>query len=125
MSFIGMLALGIFVGSIISIGVLKTTDWSKLQGLFVTILGSALSGAVFAFINYLGGTKLGDAVFLYPLGLLLALMWAYARAAAQHIQAPDKSLRLLGWLHLVGLLIVTGATTSLLFSPSLRELLPK
>lgn len=120
-----MLALGLFVGFIISTGVIKTTDWTKLQGLFVTIIGSALSGGAFAFIEKLGGERLGDALFFYPIGLLLGLMWRYALAAITHIKSPDRPLQVVGWLHIIGMTLVTLFTALLLFTPSLRKLLPE
>jgi hypothetical protein len=121
MKYLGMLALGIFVGSIITVGVINTKDWTKLQGLLVTLLGSALSGAVFGFIDYLGGPKLGDALFNYPLGLVLGMMWVYVEAAARHIR---EGYRWLGWLHIAGVVIATVLTLLILFSPAFRECLP-
>lgn len=122
MNYLGMLALGIFVGTIITVGVINTKDWTKIHGLLVTLLGAALSGAVFGFIEYLGGQSLGDALFNYPVGLLLGMMWAYVWVAARHIR---EGHRLLGWLHIAGVVIVTLLALLILFSPEFRGLLPK
>lgn len=116
-----MLALGIFVGSIITNGVIKTKDWTKLHGLLLTLLGAALSGTVFGFIDYLGGQRLGEALFNYPIGLVLGMMWVYVYAAAEHIR---EGYHWLGWLHIVGVVIATVLALLILFSPAFRALLP-
>lgn len=117
-----MLFLGIFVGTIITVGVIKTKDWTKLQGLLVTLLGSALSGSVFGFIDYLGGQRLGDALFNYPVGLVLGMMWAFVAEAAENIR---RGYPWLGWLHIAGVVLATILTLLILFSPAFRKLLPK
>jgi hypothetical protein len=124
MDALGMLALGLFIGSVVTIGIQATRDWSNLAKVLSTIFSAALAGTVFTFIEFLGGSKLGNALFYYPVGLLLGLMWGYARAALANVQAEHGNARTLGWLHLAGLFGCTLVVIALLFSPSLRGKLP-
>ncbi len=68
----GMLALGVFMGSIIAFGIRGTTDWNDLKKTLSVVVSVAFSGGLFAFftmVERLGGNLPGDSLFMYPVGL--------------------------------------------------------
>jgi hypothetical protein len=121
MGTLGMTALGVFIGAVITIGIRQIKDWSKLRQLLTTLISAALAGAAFTFIQYVGESGLGTAIFFYPVGLVLGLGWANAPAAAENLRSNKP---LIGWLHIVGLAALTFFVVAVLFSPSFRSLLP-
>jgi len=124
MEALGMLALGTFVGSVIATGIRKTQDWSDLQKVLTTLISAALAGGVFTFLEYLGGNALGKALFLYPVGLLLGLAWLSAETAVANVQGANGPARVAGWLHIVGLVVITLLAVLTLLSSRFRGLLP-
>lgn len=119
---LGMTMLGVFVGAVITIGIRQTEKWTDLQKFVTTVLTAALSGVVLAFLKGLDGS--GGAASYYPVGLVLGLVWANAPAARENVQSPARGVRTLGWLHFVGLVLLTVLVAGLLFWPDFRELLP-
>ncbi|MEI8573640.1 hypothetical protein U737_19415 [Methylomonas sp. LW13] len=125
MGHLGMLALGVFIGSLICIAVRKTTNWSDAAKVVVALIGAALSGTVFTFIEKILGTSLGAAMFMYPVGLAWSLVWLYADQSIEHIKSTDSNQRTAGWLHIAGIILGTIFVLLLLLSESFRALLPK
>jgi phosphate/sulfate permease len=125
MSYIGMLALGGFIGYVVTVGIQSVDDWSDLQKILATIISAALTGGVFSFIEFLGGNKLKDALFFYPIGLVLAMLWAYAPSALMQVQSPNNNVQLLAWLRLILAFTASLFVFAILFSPALRAKLPK
>jgi hypothetical protein len=74
MLWLGMCALGIFIGSVITYGLRKTEDWSNPGNVFSSVVGAAVAGAIFTFIKYLGGDTRPEAVALYPVGLAYGML---------------------------------------------------
>ena len=124
MSYVGLLALGMFVGTLISIAVRQTTNWSDTIKVVVGMLGAALSGTVFTFIEKLLGTSLGAALFMYPVGLAWSLLWLYADQAVENVLGKDINQKIVGWLHIVGMVLGTLLVLALLLSKNFRDLLP-
>lgn len=121
MNYLGLLVLGIFVGCVITLGIGKTNGEID-PGRFITVvIGAALSGAVLPFIDHLGGQALGDALFMYPIGLGYGMLCIYLEAASKNIRGGSKTL---GWLHVIAFAITTILLLLLLFVPQFRELLP-
>ena len=125
MKYFGLLTLGVFIGSIISIAVKKNTNWSNVQSYIWSIIGAACSGAVFTFIQYLGGLSLGDAIFMYPIGLLIGLMWILSGNAIENLKSENRSIRLFAILHIVGVLIFSILVLMILFIPGFINILPQ
>ncbi|WP_445372051.1 hypothetical protein ACH518_04700 [Methylomonas sp. HW2-6] len=125
MKYVGLLALGIFVGTIIAICVQKTaSDFADLAKIITAILSAALSGVVFSFIEKFMKTPLGDALFMYPIGLAYSLLFAYAGTAMDNIK-QDGGLQFLGCLHVLAMAIGTLLVLLFLFSKRFRALLPE
>jgi hypothetical protein len=124
MSYIGLLALGIFVGTLLCIAVRKTTNWSDAVKVVVALLGAALSGAVFTFIEWVTGGKLGSALYMYPVGLAWSLLFLYADEAVANVTSTNSKSRVVGWLHMSSMVLATVLVLLLLFSNDFRKLLP-
>ncbi len=106
---IGLLALGCFVGGILILGlpVEGHVDPKAFQELAAFVLGTALAGPAFVWIGKYGGANLGDALFAYPIGLLLALLWFYVRISLGNLDAAEPILRHLAILHVIAIGVVT------------------
>jgi hypothetical protein len=106
---LGMLALGAFVGGVLSLGLplTKTLSVDEFRKVAIFVLGSAFTGPVFVLIGYFGGSKLGEALFAYPIGLGLSLLWFYVRMSLENIRNADRNLKILGWLHVGAITFVT------------------
>jgi WD40 repeat protein len=124
MAHIAMLALGGFIGTIITVALMKTQNWSDSAKVVTALISSALSGVVFTFIEKVLGTSLGEAIFWYPVGLLIGLMCVYMEYAMGNIKSGKPILVTLGVAHIVGVVVIIGFVIALLLSPALRSLLP-
>ncbi len=115
MAYIGMFALGWFVGSVVTLGFTQAQNDFLKAG--TTILGAALSGVAIAFldkINAVGNAR--DSIFLYPVGLLIAVPWFYM---PQILARPEKLIK---WGGTVGTVVCTIAAVLLALFPDVRRL---
>ena len=104
MDYLGLLCLGAFVGTIATFGLRRVTsiqDWQTVLGF---TLPAVLSGAAVVFVDRF---KYSPAFGCYPLGLVVALMWAYVQVAIDDIKNGPAALRVLGVLHLLASTVVT------------------
>ena len=119
MDYLGLFALGAFVGAVVTYGLQFIKGYSDFTKGVVTILAAALSGSATAFLDrFSNHTK---ALGAYSVGLLIALMWAYAAVAVAHIQSADRGLRLLGWAHICGAVLASLTAAALVLPPAFRE----
>lgn len=119
--YLGMLAAGAFVGGLLTLGLDLIQGWATYQKVITFVLSAAFSGVVFNFIGYAGGQKVGNGLFMYPVGLLLALMWFQVPAATANIRGTEGVLHLLGWGHLIALVVITLIAAALVLPPAFRE----
>lgn len=124
MSYLGLLALGVFVGTLLCIAVRRTTDWSDAVKVAVAIIGAALSGTVLIFIEDEMRVTSGDAIFMYPVGLAWSLLWLYADQAIENVRSDNGNQRIVGWLHVGAMVLGTVLMLLLLLSEDARESLP-
>ena len=125
MQYVGLLLLGIFVGTIIAIGVQNIKyGGANLSKFLASVFGAAFSGVVFGFIEKLMNTHLGDALFMYPIGLAYSLLFAFAGTAMKNISETKLDLKILGWLHVGAMALGTLLVLLFLFSSGFRSLLP-
>jgi hypothetical protein len=76
---VGVLVLGGFVGFLLGLGLFRSKNVT-LKGV-ITIVGAALGGAPVLFMNGVGRDK-----WMYPIGLVIGLVWNRmfeARSASQ------------------------------------------
>jgi len=99
----GILFLGIFVGSILGIGLAKAGGNLKAA---LAVVGAALGGGPILFIEGVAAAR-----WAYPVGLVLGLLvlrlW-FAREAIIDKRVA-KSKRVFAWLDIVAIVIVTLA----------------
>ena len=89
------------------------------------ILGAALGGVAIAFADKLSPVKAAaDSIFMYPIGLLVAVPWFYMPEVLKLGDDPNKKgLVRLMYLAIIGTVLITILATGLAFIPSLRALL--
>ncbi len=119
MAWLGMLMLGSFMGFIIAYGIKQITDWSKPANVFSAVTSAAVSGAIFTFIQYLGGKELGAAIFLYPVGLAYGALCANLRWVTE--AGADRTI---AFLHIASFAIASILLVLVLLSDRFRHLLP-
>lgn len=129
MEAVGFLALGLFVGSIISISLLNIPSWNDWKGTMITIFGVAFSGTVFTFIEFLhqdeGPT---EALYFYPVGLVLGLIWIIYSSASANIRNATKVKYggyIIGGLQIAMIVFLCLFTLAILFSSTARCMLPQ
>jgi len=118
MDYVGLFALGAFVGAIATVGlryIRSVHTW--MQGL-ATMIAATLSGTALLFVGHFNNSK---ALGAYPVGLLIALMWAYADVALKNIKSPEKPLRKLGYLHIYGVAAASVLAVGLVLFLSIRD----
>lgn len=120
MDYLGLLCLGAFVGTIVTYGMHFITNWDSAAKAMTAILAAALSGASVAFLDHF--SKHTEAVGAYCVGLLIALTWLYASVALANIRSDLPSLRLLGWLHLAGVVVINLVAAALVLPPAFRQM---
>jgi hypothetical protein len=119
MDYLGMLCLGGFVGGIVTYGLHLIERFDTFARAVTTILAAALSGSVILFIDKF---NTGKALGAYCVGLLVALMWAFGNVALRNVQSKNPSLRILGWAHIVGVVVVTLVVAALFLPSAFREM---
>ena len=107
----GVLAMGVFVGYLLGLALLQTRSLNIKAA--ITVVGAALSGAPVVFMN-----GLGDSRWIYPVGLLLGLLFVRipgARRAIAHkwvTNRPDE--KALGWFAWFDIAVITLASLAAL-----------
>ncbi|MEL6951249.1 MAG: hypothetical protein AAGM16_14165 [Pseudomonadota bacterium] len=122
MNYLGMFTLGAFVGGLLTLGIDKQKTLSEYTKLITTVLGAAFSGVVMGFIGYLGNLGIGDAIFMYPVGLLMALLWFYSGVAMNNIRSDKNNLRALGYAHMAALVMISLLVMVLLSKPVVTDM---
>jgi len=123
MAFVGFLALGVFVGCVAVLGFKQAENDFAKGG--TAILAAALGGVAIAFADKLTPvTKAPDSIFMYPIGLLVAVPWFYMPEVLELGKDPTKKglVRLMYWA-IVGTVLVTFLAAGLAFIPPFRQLL--
>lgn len=114
MPYVGMLALGIFVGCVAVLGFKQAENDFAKGG--TAILAASLGGIAVAFLGKLQliATSNADCIYMYPIGLLVAVPWFYM---PEVINLTNK--KLMYWA-IAGTVLVTLLATSLAFLPPVR-----
>ena len=123
MAFVGFLALGVFVGCVAVLGFKQAENDFAKGG--TAILAAALGGVAIAFADKLTPvTQSPKSIFMYPIGLLVAVPWFYMPDVLKLGEDPSKKgLVRLMYLAILGTVLVTVLAAGLAFIPSLRDAL--
>jgi hypothetical protein len=97
MDYLGLFCLGAFVGTIATFGMGKVASLRDWQTVLSLTLPAVLSGAAMVFIDRF---KYSPAFGSYPLGLVVALLWAYTQKSIDNLRTGPTSVRILALLHL-------------------------
>lgn len=123
MTYLGMCCLGAFVGGVLALGIDYIKTRTTYLQLSVAIIAAALSGTVVGYFDYLARQGSNQGLFTYPIGLLLALLWYYARFGVGYIIRGNPVQRTLGSLHLCAIAIATIAALVLVFPVAYVEVI--
>jgi hypothetical protein len=119
MDYLGLFCLGVFVGTIATFGMGKVVSLKDWQTVLSLTLPAVLSGAAMVFIDRF---KYSPAFGSYPLGLVVALLWAYTQKSIDNLKAGPTSVRILAVLHLLASALVTGAGAFVATVPAVLQL---
>jgi len=122
-SFIGMFCLGAFVAGIMNYGLSKINDSDTFIKVCGSIVGAVFGGVIFIFIQYIDhqpgnktGKALGDAIYMYPVGLLMSLLWLQVLNSIRNWIPAQKGQTLIAWMHFIFVAALTiGIVVVLLF----------
>lgn len=121
MDYLGLFALGGFVGAVATYGLQFIKDYAAFWKALTVILSATLSGAVVVFLDRF--TQAGKALGAYSVGLLLALMWAYTGTAVENMKSTNKTIRLLGIGHVAACVLASLIVAALFLPPAFRDVL--
>lgn len=120
MLWLGMCALGAFVGYVVTFGLVRITDWSKPLNVISGILSAVVGGSIFLFIERMGGDH--SALALYPIGLAYGALCTNMPWVAGQLTTPlQKAFAI---LHVAAFGVATAFLFLLFLSPQFRALLP-
>lgn len=101
--YIGFLCLGGFIGGVLNYGIQYIDSLDDFLKSINLIVGTAIAGSVLLFLQFLSKEKFvkedKNAIYAYPLGLLLALLWLQARKGL--MQLPEFYNKLFIGLHIL------------------------
>jgi drug/metabolite transporter (DMT)-like permease len=123
MAYVGFLALGVFVGCVAVLGFKQAENDFAKGG--TAILAAALGGVAIAFSDKLAAVvKAPESIFMYPIGLLVAVPWFYMPEVLKlGDDSSKKGLVRLMYLAIAGTVLVTILAAGLAFIPPFRALL--
>lgn len=115
LEFIGMFCLGAFVAGVMNYGLSNIKDTDTFSKVSASIFGAAFSGIIFIFLEFLlkkqesGDVASFKSVFMYPVGLLLSLLWLQMNETIDKriLANGEPSKQIVGWLHFIGLSALT------------------
>lgn len=118
--FTGMFCMGAFVRGVLNYGLSKIEDDNSFSKIVTTIFGAAFSGVVFVFLELLikndEATTSPKNIYMYPLGLIMALLWAQIpRTIENYLNSEKKILKIIGVIHFIFLSALTIYIFILLF----------
>jgi hypothetical protein len=112
---LGVITLGVFVGWLLGVGLKNSSQTLKAV---LTVLGAALGGGPILFMKGIGPEK-----WMYPIGLLLGLLWVRLSGArieiVQKRSGRNKVAHAQGWFAWVDLILISAVTLGALVYASL------
>ncbi|MEO1640589.1 MAG: hypothetical protein AAFU41_15210 [Pseudomonadota bacterium] len=109
------------MGGVIGMGVTAGKVWEDGTKAITTIVAAALSGSLGIFLQFVD--DLGDAVFAYPMGLVLGFIWPFVRGSWGILKNKEQGNRVYALAHVVTLVVVSLLVFALTMSPYARSLI--
>jgi hypothetical protein len=102
LSYFSFFALGTFVSGIIIVGLrsVKNDPGAYVQVSASTAFSAFVGGALFPLISFFReqSAQAGQGLFMYPVGLAIAMLWFFAEDARVNIKSGGTD-RILGYIH--------------------------
>jgi hypothetical protein len=124
LSYFGFFALGTFVSGIIIVGLRSVkNDPGAYVKVTSSSVGAIIGGALFPIISFVRNQSAqgGQGLFMYPVGLAVAMLWFFAEDARVNIKNGGTD-RLLGLIHfalVIGISLLAAYTlVALSFAPA-------
>jgi len=114
-----MLAMGVFVGLLVTQGMDYAKDIETYKKILTVVLSSSFGGVVVAYIGKQLDKK--EAIPMYPVGLLLGYVWLQIPKLAALIIGGSTLSFWLGVLGMVGSLILTIVAVAVIVIERLRR----
>lgn len=119
MDYLGLFCLGAFVGTIATLGVRFINNVTEWQKVLAAVLPAVLSGVAISFVDRF---KYSPSLGAYPLGLVAALMWAYADVGVKNLTSKQNNgIKVIGFLHLFAAGLVTIFSAVLTLVPAVEQ----
>jgi hypothetical protein len=121
MDYLGLFCLGAFVGGISTAALKMIQNIGQWQKVLVSVLPAVLSGVVLVFVDKF---RYSPALGCYPMGLLVALIWAYTDDAIKNCCSDELERKIIGWSHIIAsgaISIVAGAIVVIPVFMQLRD----
>lgn len=139
MDYLGLFALGCFVGTLATFGLRFIKDAETWKQGLTTMIASTLSGTAILFVERF---RTSNALGAYSLGLLIALLWTYADEAVCKINAKEPetdaadpnaaknttpgmmnsySYKFLGYAHLIFIVLASVIALALVLPPAFGD----
>ncbi|MFM0598419.1 hypothetical protein, partial [Paraburkholderia dilworthii] len=119
MDYLGLFCLGAFVGAIGTVALKFVSDISGWRQVLVSALPAVLSGIVVVFVDKF---KYSPALGCYPLGLLVALLWAYTDSAIVNLTSGGSIKFGIGLAHLFGSILLSAIAGVIVLIPVIMQL---
>lgn len=120
MDYLGLFRLGVFVGTIATFGMHRVESLKEWRTVLSLTLPAVLSGAAVMLVDKF---KYSPAFGAYPLGLAVALAWAYIPRALEHIRGDSRCMKTIGVLHILATTLLTAAGIALAAYPAFLQVL--
>jgi hypothetical protein len=125
LSYFGFFALGTFVSGIIIVGLrsVKNDPGAYVQVSASTAFSAFVGGALFPLISLFreqSAQAAGQGLFMYPVGLAVAMLWFFAEDARVNIKngGTDRLLGLINFAFVIGIsLLAAYILFTLSFAP--------
>src|SRR5262249_10453111 len=118
MYYVGLFSLGCFVGTLATFGLKFMTDAETWKQGLATMITATLAGSAALFVERF---RTSDALGAYCVGLLIALMWTYSDVAVKNMKSTDPTSKILGWLQLTGIVLVSAMAAVLVLPTAFCE----
>lgn len=105
---LGVLFLGLFIGGLLGLGLSNTVATLKAV---ITAIGAGLGSGPLVFMK-----SSGDALWMYPIGLVIGLCWLRFFTARKLVSDKRRKLseRLWAWIDMI--IIVTATTIAMVYA---------